>query len=128
MAHKKCIGHLDCRQRPSFEKPWPAVMPLFTRKITAGAGRMAEITECHGIPYATSISHQWLLLSRLFGNCEEWIGTFVVLECSQRAVVMRQLRLAAQQRLVLVHFLLHLRNSYNIKINIFYFNNENMTI
>jgi len=37
----------------------------------------------------------------------------VVLERSQCAIVMRQLRLTAQQRLVLVYLLLHLHHDKN---------------
>lgn len=60
---------------------------------------------------------QMAQLSRFFGNCEEWLRALVVLECPQCAIVMRQLGLTTQQRLVLVNLLLHLHRNENTEKN-----------
>lgn len=68
----------------------------------------------HDALHDTNSSHEWLqvaLLSRLLGDREEWFGTFVIFERPECAVVVRQLGLTAQQRLVLVHLLLHLHTN-----------------
>lgn len=74
---------------------------------------MGKITERHDKTTRYGQKSSTALLCRLFGNREEWLRTLVVLECSQCAIIMRQLRLAAQQRLVLVYFLLHLHHDRN---------------
>jgi len=66
----------------------------------------------------TSVVRRLHALSRLFGDGEKWVGAFMILKGSQCAVVMRQLRLTTQQRLVLVHFLLHLSHTINNSLTV----------